>query len=161
MDVSIMSAVKNFFGLYRFLSNFWPCEIDYEGIVYPTTEHAFQAAKSLDVEVRERISKLMTPGIAKKAGRAISIRPDWEDVKIQVMKDITRIKFQYPSLAKRLIATYPMELQEGNTWGDKFWGVDLESGVGENHLGKILMEVRAELCADAAWDSYRKLNVKT
>lgn len=126
---------------YRFLSNFFMAPVAYEGILYPSTEHAFQAAKSLDPKVRQRIANLPTPGQAKRAGRQVSIRPDWEQVKYDVMSEIVLEKFlTHSDLRQKLIDTGDEELVEGNTWGDQYWGVC--NGVGLNNLGKILMQVR-------------------
>lgn len=126
---------------HRFLSNFFMAPVTYEGILYPSTEHAFQAAKSLDPKVRQRVANLPTPGQAKRAGRQISIRPDWEQVKYDVMSEIVLEKFlTHSDLRQKLIDTGDEELVEGNTWGDQYWGVC--NGVGLNNLGKILMQVR-------------------
>lgn len=134
---------------YSFLSNFYTAYVVWEGIKYPTSEHAYQAAKTLNLELRKNVFGDMnsSPALAKRDGRKIELRSDWESVKIDVMREIVRIKFQtHPKLAEKLLATGNEELVEGNTWGDRFWGqVD---GVGENWLGKILMEVREELNAN-------------
>lgn len=136
--------IDSFSGKYRFLSNFWPCDIEYEGIKYPSTEHAFQAAKTLDVRTRQLMSKLPTPGKAKRYGKHIELRNDWEQVKIGVMREILQQKFsRHEDLEKLLLETGDQELVEGNTWGDKFWGVC--DGEGQNHLGKLLMEIRKDL----------------
>jgi ribA/ribD-fused uncharacterized protein len=126
---------------YEFLSNFHMAPVLYEGILYPSSEHAYQAAKSLDPVVRNRVAKLSTAGQSKKAGRQISIRPDWEQVKYDIMSEIVLLKFmQHPDLKEKLLATGDEELVEGNTWGDSYWGVC--RGVGQNKLGEILMKVR-------------------
>lgn len=135
--------IGTFKGPYRWLSNFHLCTIVYEGIEYPSTEHAFQAAKSTNSAVRRWICESPTPSVAKARGKELDLRPDWEEIKIDVMREITRIKFQHADLRERLLMTGQQELVEGNTWGDNFWGVC--RGVGHNHLGKILMEVRAEI----------------
>lgn len=139
--------IDSFRGEYKFLSSFYPAKVIYEEMEYPSSEHAFQAAKSLIIGVRMLIARASSPGDAKRLGRKIALRPDWEDVKLQVMKDIVRAKFtQNADLRIMLVmGTRDAELIEGNTWGDKFWGVDKATGEGENHLGKILMEVREEL----------------
>jgi ribA/ribD-fused uncharacterized protein len=137
-------TIDRFSGEYRFLSNFWPCEIKYEGKTYASTEHAYQAAKTLDIKERNKIRDAKTPGDAKRLGRKITLRSDWESVKLQVMEDLVRQKFfDNPKLGKKLIDTGEQELIEGNTWGDKVWGQ--VNGVGQNHLGKILMKVRQSL----------------
>lgn len=136
-------VITEFQGEYRFLSNFWPAELVMDGITYPTVEHAYQAAKTLDQRERLIIMASPTPGDAKRRGRRVRVRPDWEKVKIPIMRQLVEAKFQHPELAKRLIITYPKRLEEGNKWGDRFWGVC--GGEGQNHLGRILMRVRESL----------------
>jgi len=127
-----------------YLSNFYPCSIVLDGIGFPSVEHAFQAAKTRDWNIREKISVLRTPGEAKRFGRVIELRPDWEEAKLEVMESLVRYKFSNDwYLAERLLKTGDAELIEGNWWGDTFWGVCM--GKGENNLGKILMKVRGEL----------------
>lgn len=140
-----MDAIRGFFGPYRYLSNFYPAPIQGpDGITYPTSEHAFQAAKTNDTLVRKAISRLATPGQAKRAGRTVELRPDWDSVKLDFMYHIVSAKFsQNPDLAAALIETGDMLLEETNRWGDTYWGVC--NGKGENHLGRILMRVRSEL----------------
>ena len=134
--------VEKFDGEYRFLSNFWPVPLKYEGLTYPSSEAAYQAAKTLDPALRLPFTT-MTPGKAKRSGKNLLLREDWKEVSLQIMRDILVIKFHtYPELMELLCATYPGTLTEGNTWGDTFWGVC--KGVGENHLGKILMAIRDE-----------------
>ena len=128
---------------YFFLSNFYHCTITYKGITYSTSEAAYQAQKTLDNEERLRISKL-EPELAKEEGRKLKIREDWEEVKVNEMYEILKIKFTTnPSLAQRLLDTGNEELIEGNDWNDSFWGVC--KGQGKNNLGKILMRIRKEL----------------
>jgi N-glycosidase YbiA len=134
-------TIREFKGEYRFLSNFWACAIGHDGIQYPTVEHAFQAAKTLNFHERWNISRLETPGEAKRAGRKAQIRPDWEQVKVGIMQELVLQKFaRHEGLRRRLLDTDDALLLEGNTWGDTFWGV--VEGEGHNELGKILMEVR-------------------
>lgn len=136
--------IDSFQGEYRFLSNFWPAQVIFEGITYPDVEHAYQSAKTLDMNERRRIAAIPTPGQAKHAGEALQYRPDWEQVKFDVMEQCVRYKFtHHPDLAAKLLATGDAYLEEGNTWGDQIWGV--YQGKGQNHLGIILMKVRAEL----------------
>jgi ribA/ribD-fused uncharacterized protein len=142
------NKIPEFQGEYRFLSNFWPAEVLYEGITYPTAEHAYQAAKTLDVQERKRIAALPTPAEAKQAGRALKLRDDWEHAKFVVMEDVVRDKFtRHAELREKLLATGEATLEEGNTWGDTIWGV--YQGKGENRLGKILMKIRSELHAQS------------
>ena len=136
--------ITEFNGEFAFLSNFYPCEIEYEGITYPTVEHAYQAAKSLDKEVHKKIAKLKYPGQAKKAGRHLHIRSDWEDVKVKIMEYLLMKKFAgYHELSEKLYDTGERYLEEGNNWGDTFWGVC--SGKGRNMLGLLLMSVREKI----------------
>lgn len=136
-------AVGRFTGPYRWLSNFYECQIDVDGILYPTVEHAFQAHKTLDPELRYKIALLGPPSAAKSAGRNLTLRPDWEEVKIDVMRDLLRQKFSQRFFGKLLLQTGDSHLEEGNYWGDRFWGTC--GGTGENNLGKLIMEIREEL----------------
>lgn len=129
-------VIAQFQGDYRFLSNFWT-DIDGDSV-----ERHYQAAKCVQNEDYFRIRE-MTPGDAKRAGREVQIRDDWEDIKFLVMTRLVARKFLLSeSMRRKLIKTGHATLQEGNTWGDTYWGVDLKTGVGENNLGKILMVVR-------------------
>jgi len=141
MDIPI----SEFVGGFRFLSNFYPVPIMLEGNVYLSLEHAFQAAKTADPLEQQKIREMLTPGKAKRAGRQVTLRSNWEQIKLRVMLALVRQKFGHPELGKKLLATGNKELIEGNNWGDTFWGVCKEKG--ENHLGKILMKVRSELAA--------------
>ena len=133
--------ISEFKGQYRFLSNFYMKPIEFENIIYPSSEHAFQAAKTLDLVVRKEISNLKTPGETKKAGRTVVLRPDWEIIKVPTMEEIVLIKFKSNiNIQKKLLATENEMLVEGNNWNDTFWGVC--NGVGLTYLGKILMVVR-------------------
>ena len=153
------SRITVFSGRYGFLSNFYRCHVEHEGIVYPSVEHAYQAAKTLSTNERSRIATMSDPGEAKRAGRRIKIRSDWEQVKLGAMLDLLRIKFaiadqvHHTTLLDALLATGDAELVEGNWWHDQYWGVcncgrdgtcAKNGGVGENHLGKLLMQVRDE-----------------
>ena len=142
--------IESFIGEHAFLSNFFPCKIVYEGIEYPSTEHAFQAAKAPDRETRLIIAAKKKPGQAKHAGGKRGIIKDfdfeaWEDKKIDIMGDVCRIKFEDPTLRQLLKNTGDQPLEEGNNHNDTFWGVSLKTGEGRNILGKILMIIRAEI----------------
>lgn len=133
--------IKGFFGEYRWLSNFEPCKVFYEGFEYSSSENAYQAAKSLDLEVKLEISKL-SPSDSKKISKKIEIRPDWEHVKCDVMFAICLDKFtRNPELGTKLIDTGDKYLEETNHWKDTYWGVC--DGQGQNNLGKILMQIRS------------------
>jgi len=139
--------IDSFRGEYGFLSNFYPCEMvaewDQGFAKVPTLEHAFQAAKAVRREDFSAICRAATPGAAKRLGKTIPIRGDWDAVKLRVMEDLLRQKFSNPELRKKLLETCGSELVEGNDWGDIFWGVC--RGKGENHLGKLLMKIRDSL----------------
>jgi len=142
-----LSSFVTFSGEQSWLSNFWYQTIEYEGILYPSTEHAYQASKTLDMNVRQEMANMGNASSVMRYGRTLPVRPDWEDVKIKIMYDVNVKKFENYELRKKLLATGNQDLVEGNTWGDTFWGVC--GGVGENNLGKILMRIREEIkCGD-------------
>ena len=115
-----------------------------DDVRYVSVEHAYQAAKSLDPEVRKLFIQDIKAGDAKKLGQQIELRPDWEQVKYNIMLDLVRQKFNTDEdLKAQLLATGEAYLEETNHWGDVVWGVC--KGVGKNWLGKILMTVRREL----------------
>lgn len=136
--------ITSFSGDYRFLSNFYHCTVEYDGQLYPSVEHAYQAAKTLDTSKRWAFEFTnVTPGEAKKMGQALVLRPDWEHVKRAVMFNLLISKFKDPKLRQLLLGTLFQHLEEGNTWGDTYWGVC--KGRGKNHLGLLLMEVREKI----------------
>ena len=141
--------IDSFTGEYEFLSNFYNCPIEYEGITYLNSEAAFQAAKTLDIKEREEFSNL-PPNKAKAKGRKVNLREDWEEMKFHIMYEIVKNKFlQNPNLLEKLIATGDAELIEGNWWHDNIWGdCKCEKCANQfktNWLGKILMLVRQEV----------------
>lgn len=151
--------IDSFQGSYRFLSNFYDAEVELDGVVYRSTERAYQAAKTFNLQEREAIRLAETDGRAKRLGQKVTLRPDFEQVKVSIMLDLVRQKFtKHPDLTKALLATGDVELVEGNTWGDTFWGVC--NGVGQNWLGLCLMMVRNEIRAarDAALEDGSSIN---
>jgi len=147
--------IASFSGEHHFLSNFYFAAVRYEGLEFPTVEHAFQAAKTHDLAERKRIRDCGTPGKAKQLGRRVDLRKDWESVKVAIMEALVRDKFaRAPELAAQLLATGDEELVEGNTWHDTFWGVC--RGRGKNHLGRILMKVRGDLRASVDAEGERR-----
>lgn len=138
--------IREFKGDYAWLSNFYFCDIVYEGQYYTSAEAAFQAQKCVDEEEKKAFITL-PPGKAKRFGMKVKLRPDWEKVKEQIMYEILLFKFlKNVELKDKLIATGDAFLAEGNYWGDKFWGIcpaDGELGKdGLNKLGELLMLVR-------------------
>lgn len=143
----MVKKIVSFSRQYEFLSNFYLAEIEVKGHSFPSTEHAYQAFKTLIPEEFHKVrlasrNGRFSPAESKSLGKRVTMRPDWDSIKIQVMKDICAAKFaQHDDLAAKLIKTYPAELIEGNWWNDTFWGVC--NGVGDNNLGKVLMEIRS------------------
>lgn len=142
-----LPPIDSFSGEYRFLSNFYvfPLWIPDVSLWAPTVEHGYQAGKTLDPDLRRRILVSGSPSLAKRLGRAVPLRNDWEQIKEAVMLDLLRRKFWTPVFADRLLGTGNRLLAEGNTWGDTYWGVC--GGLGHNRLGVLLMRVRDELAA--------------
>ncbi len=141
--------IHSFTSGYRFLSNFFSSPVSYDGWMYPTVEHAYQAAKTDDQMMREVIRKCKTPSGAKHIGRHVRLKFEWDKVKVQEMRVLLRQKFlTHKDLRGRLLSTWPAELIEGNWWHGNFWGVcgcvDCEGKSGLNTLGKLLMEIREE-----------------
>lgn len=129
-----MSIINSFSGQYSFLSNFYTLR---DG---KTVEHYYQAAKACNMSDRLRILNAATPGYAKKLGKNIQIRDDWYGYKFLVMEYELVRKFSDPKLMQKLLSTGKSLLIEENWWGDRIWGVC--DGVGENRLGKMLMNIR-------------------
>ena len=133
-------------GDYAFLSNFYPAPVSYMGQTYANNEAAFQAQKTFSAREQRKfcIFRMHNPSDAKKLGRDLTLRPDWEKVKVRLMYEICMCKFmQNPELRDKLLATGESTLVEGNNWGDYFLGK--VNNCGENQLGIILMDVRAKL----------------
>ncbi len=143
--------VKGFFDEFRFLSNFHKCDVLFEGILYPSSENAYMAAKSVDERVRDKFSKnhtedgkILSPAEARKLGRhGIELRPDWNEVRYDSMLAIVFDKFwRNHDIRKLLLDTGEKYLEETNHWKDEYWGANAWTGAGQNNLGKILMKVR-------------------
>lgn len=136
--------IDSFKGENGWLSNMWPAMVMFEGEIYSSAEHAYQASKTLDPEFRKEIRRAADGYKAKKIGRFVNVRTDMKEKRLELMYRIVFDKFaRNLDLMNKLLATGEQELVEGNNWNDTFWGRC--SGVGENHLGKILMKVREEL----------------
>jgi ribA/ribD-fused uncharacterized protein len=143
--------VSGFFLRYRFLSNFWgadgkgeaPLEIELDGVIYPSVENAYQAAKTLDLAKRAYFETCSSYD-AKQEGKKLTRRPGWEKMKVKVMGALVRQKFAPGSeLAAMLLATGEGYLEEKTRWPNPFWGVGPTGG--SNVLGKGLMTVRDEI----------------
>jgi len=149
-----MISIEGFKGRWAFLSNFYLCDIEHQGIRYPSVEHFYVSMKCNNEQMingkhytigdfREMIANTPSPGLVKKIGQKIKVRSDWDNKKLEFMNWAIREKFKDINLAELLVQTEDIDLIESNTWNDTFWGVC--NGKGKNHLGKILMKVRDEL----------------
>lgn len=137
-----MTAIKGFFGDYRFLSNFYESPVTIDKITYPTVEHYYQAMKAFNLEDHDWVKEAPTPGLAKYRGKRVAVREDWEKVKVTKMEIGLTAKFdQHENLKKLLMDTEYAELEETNQWNDTFWGVCRNEG--KNMLGVLLMQIRA------------------
>lgn len=143
--------IESFSGQYRTLSNFAAYPTVFDGVQFPTAEHAYVAAKTLDPDLRDIVRELSSPGNAKHFGRSVQLRPDWVAVRESVMLEILRAKFTAnPDAGQILLDTGTAELIEGNRWHDNYWGrcgckPCRRNGIGMNTLGRLLMQVRGEL----------------
>jgi len=136
--------IKQFQGEYRWLSNFVPCTITMEGFLYPSVENAYMSAKSNSI-IWKRFCQQETAGNVKRKSREIELIDNWSDIKDDVMKSCLIQKFFQEPYKSKLIATKDEFIQEGNMWGDRYWGVCLKTGIGENRLGKMIMEIRGKI----------------
>jgi ribA/ribD-fused uncharacterized protein len=137
--------IKEFQGEYRWLSNFAPCKIILNGVEYKSVEHAYISEKSDDPEWKQFCVTTESPGELKKASRSIQLVVNWDTIKVDVMKTCIDQKFNQSPYKQKLIGTGNEHIQEGNMWGDTFWGVSLKTGKGQNVLGTLLMEKRRNL----------------
>lgn len=139
--------IKEFQGKYRWLSNFYlttePIKIKDRGFI--SVEHAYMSEKSFDESWKDLCQQVTNPGQIKRMSRNIQLRTDWEKVKLDIMWVCLVQKFHQEPFKTLLLETGNQFLQEGNRWGDTFWGVNLITGIGENHLGRLIMEIRDDL----------------
>lgn len=145
------NVIRQFKDEYEKFSNFYPCTVYFEGRHYPTVEHAYVASKTKDEMFRIKISKLSAKqaGLAKRLGRKVKIRKDWELVKFSIMKRLLMQKFSQHEFKKLLLSTGNKFIIEGNYWHDNIWGdcycEKCKNITGRNMLGKMLMEIRSLL----------------
>ena len=168
MESKMKTSIKEFRGATRWLSNFAEVQVTWNGMTFPTTENAYQASKVMNKDLIVDVPQFNIRGgqtiqkmtywelcqtCSAKTAKAFStldivkqnLRKDWRDVNLHIMYDLNKQKFLQEPYKTKLIETGDRELQEGNNWGDLFWGVDITSGEGHNHLGRIIMEIRDEL----------------
>ena len=144
-----MSVITSFEGNYAFLSNFYKFEnpISLGGFLFKTVEHAFQAAKTKDNAARERIAKARTPAVARQISRMSVVASEWKEAQDAIMDDLLKQKFaKNAALVDKLLETQNSILINGNTWNDRYWGMEWDASKGawsgENRLGRKLMELR-------------------
>lgn len=141
-----MNTIKEFQGEYRWLSNFAPVKITLDNIEYPSVEHAYMSAKSNDINWKHQCANTnKTPGQIKRLSRAIRLIANWDETKLKVMALCLHQKFNQEPYKSKLKNTVDAILQEGNNWGDEFWGINLKTGKGQNNLGQLIMNIRAGL----------------
>lgn len=141
-----MDTITRFRGPYSFMSNFASVPIVYESKPYSSVEYAYQAAKFADDAMKDEIANSPKPKTLANLYKHLW-RDDWDDIKLAVMEELLRQKFDCEPFRTKLLNTQNAVLMEGNTWGDKYWGVVYYDGewLGENHLGKLLMKIRSDL----------------
>lgn len=142
----------------RFLSNYHLCPVTVDGITYPSSEHAYMAQKSdqyvevIDLETRSSKmvhwkmrcqDKNVPPATIKRESRNVTLVPGWDENRLATMEKVLRAKFKNDAEMNMLLDTGDATLIEGNNWNDTYWGMC--NGVGENHLGKILMKIREDI----------------
>jgi len=129
---------------HRWLSNFWPVKVRYGDTIYPSVENAYQASKT-SYRSRHNILATISPGEAKRFARSFKLPEGWLLRRDDIMRGLLVQKFQHPILRTKLLATGDDKIQEGNRWGDEYWGVDLRTGKGQNILGKMIMQIRDDV----------------
>lgn len=138
-------SIQGFTGQWAFLSNLYPSPVEWNNFLFPCVENAFQAAKTDDSEQWRHLAQL-PPDEAAVFGRSLILRPGWDAQRLAVMTALLELKFEIPALRRHLLATAPRELVNQNWWGDRYWGRVKDQG--ENHLGRLLMQLRDRLLAE-------------
>ncbi len=137
--------IEKFDGEYSWLSNFKFVKVKLKGEIYPSVEHAYMSAKSDSLEWKRFCQTEINPGKVKKKSREVKTIDDWKEINLGVMFALLLQKFKREPFKSLLIKTGKQPIQEGNYWNDRFWGVCLETGVGENWLGRMIMIIRSGL----------------
>lgn len=138
-------TIKEFQGEYRWLSNFSPCVIVLDGVEYKSVEHAYMSARSDTPGWKEFCKNTESPFTVKNQAKKVSDVEGWSNKKLSVMLECLVQKYNQEPYKTKLIETGDMDIQEGNAWKDVFWGVDLKTGKGKNHLGIMIMNIRRDL----------------
>lgn len=135
-------VINSFKGEYAFLSNRFTSRFEWRGLVYTSAEAAFQSSKC-DNEVEQKVYASCSADKAALKGKDLIPYPGWEEARLYIMESILKAKFeQNPCLMKKLKDTGNCVLINGNSKQETYWGVDLYSWIGENHLGIIIMNIR-------------------
>lgn len=143
MDINIISQFR---GENYFLSNFYPCEIEFRGILYPSVEHAYMSAKNDSLWWKSYCSDInVSAADVKTRSRSIELVENWDDNRLNLMEELLQYKFSKEPCKSKLLNTGEAIIEEGNNWNDVYWGICLKTGLGENHLGKIIMKIRTNL----------------
>lgn len=138
--------IREFKNEFRWLSNFYPVKIILDGVQFQSIEHAYMSQKSDDIKWKNFCSNYNSKaGDVKKQSRTIKLKSNWDEIKLEVMKECIRQKFSQEPFRTKLLKTGNEHIQEGNMWNDKFWGVCLKTNKGENNLGKLIMDIRTSL----------------
>lgn len=139
-----MNDITEFRGEFSWLSNFFPIKIEYDGIVYPSVENAYQAGKLINKKDREMFIDI-TPGKAKRLWRNYQTYNLTEEFRLNLMYQLLSIKFNQEPFKTQLINTGDCYIQEGNRFGDMFFGYCLKTNQGKNMLGHLIMQIRMDL----------------
>jgi len=137
--------IKEFKGEFRWLSNFSEVHVILGGVKYPSVEHAYQSAKSEVESWKKFCAETPEAGKVKNASKGIIVISTWKRMNLGIMKELLIQKYNQEPYKSKLIDTGEEKIQEGNLWGDDFWGIDLKTGTGKNILGQMIMEIRDEL----------------
>ena len=139
-----MNDIIEFRGEFSWLSNFFPVQIEYEGLTYPSVEHAYQAGKLINIEDR-KLFLIMSAGQAKRNWKKYKTYNLTEEFRLNLMYQLLSIKFNQEPFKSLLIATGDCYIQEGNRFSDTFFGYCLKTNQGKNMLGHLIMQIRMEL----------------
>lgn len=137
--------ISRFRGEYSWLSNFYLTPVTYEGVIYKSVEHAYMSAKSDIPSWKIFCMNEENPGKVKKESKKITLVKNWDEIKYDVMKKCLFSKFRKNPLRQKLLDTGDQQIIEGNTWGDTYWGYDINMQMGKNNLGKLIMKIRKKL----------------
>lgn len=140
-----VTMISQFVGPHEFLATSYPVDVRLDGVIYPSVEHALNAAKTLDPAEREKIREANSPQVATRIGLSVSPRPGWGQLRIPIMRDLLLQKYSFPELADLLLLTDRAELVNGNIHGERFWGVCY--GKGGNWTGRLTTNIREQLRA--------------